>query len=239
MLLTQCSILSLIHVILVSIHQVHPQSIGKCGADESSKFDEVSSKVTIIGNPGGSFPTNLREATVWCSTARDSVKFIKDFSKKCLDSLSRQVSSLIAYGIGKHQKKVCKSVKSRTEAGVKLKCLNDNYPKINQQMERYIDDYQKTIRLSDPKEKLVGLCCSFHLFSIRTKAEVDKSCSPEHSKYFQAFIKAFSSDAIDLLCNNYTPENDACKTLVLPPKEAGMNRTFSFLPPLLVSLSSL
>ena len=232
------SSLTTLILIVITVSHVRSQSIGKCGPEESAKFDQVSASLTVIGNPNGTFPRNLKEATAWCSTAKESVKFIKDFSKNCLDSLSRQVASLIAYGVGKHQKKVCKSSKARQEAGTKLRCLNSNYQNINHQMEKYIDDYQRTIKLGY-KEKLVGLCCSFHVFNQRTKVEVEKSCEADHAKYFFAYIKAFSSDAIDLLCNSYSPENSACKSLILPPKEPGMKRTLSFLPPLLVSLSNI
>lgn len=215
------------------------QSIGKCGPAESRKFDEVAASVTVIGNRNSSFPTTLTEANAWCSRTKEAVKVMKDFSKKCLDNLSRQVANLIAYGVNKHQRKVCKSEKARVEAAAKLRCLNTNYVKINDQMERFVEDYQRSIRL-DGKKKLAGLCCSFHSFANRAKSEARKVCATDHANYFYDFIRAFSSDAIDLLCTNHNSESaPSCKSLVLPEKDPALPPTKSFLPPLLVSLSSI
>ena len=214
------------------------QSIGKCGVDRSSKFDSVAASVTIIGNKNSTFPTTLSEANVWCSRTKESVKFMREFSKECLDNLSRQVANLIAFGMNKHQKKVCKNDETKAKTASRLRCLNVNYGKINQQMERFVDDYQRTIKL-EQKQKLAGLCCSFHTFADRSRTEAKKVCSSENTQHFLDFIRAFSSDAMDLLCNTYGPETPACKNLVLPVKPADMNTTQSFLPPLLVSLSNL
>lgn len=214
------------------------QSIGKCGSEESKKFDLLTSRVTILGNANASFPTTVAEATSWCSQAKESVKFTKEFSKKCLDGISRQVASLIAYGISKHQKKVCKSVKTRTEAANKLKCLNSNYFILNAHMEKYIDDYQRSIALP-AKSKLPGLCCSFHSFSMSAKNEASKVCPDDAVKYFLSYIKAFSSDAIELLCSGYTSSSPSCIQLQLPNKPQSIVRTRSFLPPLLMSLASI
>lgn len=214
------------------------QSIGKCGSEESKKFDLLTSRVTILGNSNASFPTTVSEAASWCSQAKESVKFTKDFSKKCLDGIARQVASLIAYGVSKHQKKVCKSVKTRTEAANKLKCLNSNYFILNAHMEKYIDDYQRSIALP-AKSKLPGLCCSFHSFSHSARNEASKVCPDDAVKYFMSYIKAFSSDAIELLCSGYTPSSPSCIQLQLPNKPNSISRTKSFLPPLLMSLASI
>lgn len=217
---------------------VDAQSIGKCGAEESRKFDQLISRVTIIGNANASFPTTVSESSSWCSQVKESVKLTKDFSKKCLDGIARQVTSLISYGIAKHQKKVCRSVKSRTEAANKLKCLNGNYFALNSHMEKYIDDYQRSIDLPS-KSKLPGLCCAFHSFSMAVKQEAGKTCPDDSVKYFLGYIKAFSSDAIELLCSGYTSSSPACVSLQLPQKSQSIPRTQSFLPPLLMSLSSI
>lgn len=217
---------------------VNCQSIGRCGPEESSKFDSLISRVTIIGNANASFPTTIAESSSWCAQVKDSVKFTKDFSKKCLDGIARQVTSLISYGIAKHQKKVCRSIKSRTEAANKLKCLNGNYARLNGHMEKYIDDYQRSIDLPS-KSKLPGLCCAFHSFSTAVKQEAGKTCPDDSVKYFLGYIKAFSSDAIELLCSGYTSSSPACLSLQLPKKSHSIPRTQSFLPPLLMSLSSI
>ena len=109
---------------------------------------------------------------------------------------------------------------------------------LNAQMEKYIDDYQRSIGLSS-KDKLPGLCCSFHSFSTSARNEASKVCHEDSVKYFMSYIKAFSSDAIELLCSGYTSSSNSCKSLQLPPKPNSMTRTHSFLPPLLMSLASI
>jgi hypothetical protein len=216
---------------------VKSQSIGKCGPDESKKFDDSVSGVTIVGNVNGSFPSSMLDVNNWCATTKDSVKAMKDFSKKCLGHLSRQVANLIAYSVSKHQKRVCKNNKSKNEAASKLRCLNNNYDNLAKEMAVFVEDYQKTISL-EHKKKLPGLCCSFHAFAERSKKEARKVCSNESSLYFTEFIKAISSDAIDLLCNRHTSESESCKKLVLPAKPNNMPPAKSFLPPLLMSLTT-
>ena len=230
--------LLIILVIFIDSSLVNCQSIGKCGADESKKFDDSVSGVTIVGNVNGSFPSSMGDVNNWCANTKESVKAMKDFSKKCLGHLSRQVANLIAYSVSKHQKKVCKNNKSKNEAATKLRCLNNNYEQLAREMAIFVEDYQKTIGL-EHKRKLPGLCCSFHAFAERSKNQAKKVCSTDSSLYFQDFIKAFSSDAIDLLCNRHTSESESCKKLVLPAKPSNMPPTKSFLPPLLMSLSSI
>lgn len=238
-MLVKLLITSAFLMVLVAVKSSSGQTIGKCGSIESKKLDEIISRVVIVGNPNATFPSNLIEATKWCSDAKDSVHYIRDFSKRCLESLPRQVSSLIAYGVSKHQKKMCKSPKLRADLGSKLNCVNGNYESVNRQMELYIDDYQRTIEIQNSKAKITGLCCSFHAFAAKIRVEVEKTCSPDQTKYFMAFIRGFSSDAIDMLCANYSPDDDACKNLKFPAKDPTMSRNLSFLPPLIASLATL
>jgi len=219
-------------------HTITCQSIGRCGPDDSQKFDDIVTLITILGKVNGSFPASMIEVNRWCADAKESVKGMRDFSKRCLDSVSKQVSNLIAYGVSKHHRKVCRNNKTKNEAASKLRCLNVNYPNLNKQMAMYVEDYQRTINL-EYKKKLAGLCCGFHSFAERVKTEAKKVCSSDNVQYFSEFVKAFSSDALDLLCSQHTIGSESCRKLVLPEKPSNMTVAKSFLPPLLVSLSAI
>lgn len=103
------------------------KSIGKCGAETSAKFDDDVASIAILGNGNASFPSSLRTVKQWCETAKVSVKNIKEFSKKCLDNMSRQVTNVIVYGMSKQNKKICRNDTTQREAATNLACLNGNY----------------------------------------------------------------------------------------------------------------
>ena len=243
------STLLLLTLFLINLDSGTSQAIGKCGAAESAKFDEDAAGVTILGSsPNASFPSTASQAEAWCKQTKQAVKGMRAFSKGCLDQLSRQVANLIAYGIARQQRSVCKSADTRREAAASLRCLNGNYAALNGRMAAFVADYQGTIGLKS-KDKLVSLCCAFHTFARSSRTEARKVCSEVHTRFFVDFVRAFSADAIDLLCTTHVgfaggsssldKEPRVCAGLKVPPPPAGMPLSKSFLPPLLTSLATL
>lgn len=101
----------LIFAILISLS--NGQIVGKCGDQASRVFDACSVRPMIMGSPNSTFPRTLKQATKYCNNSRESIICMREFAKDCLDSLPRQGVSLIAYGMYKNIRGICKTVETR------------------------------------------------------------------------------------------------------------------------------
>ena len=112
MFFSKCS--SFILLVIFGIDSLSGQLVGNCGPDKSRLFDGCCTRPMIIGNGNVTFPSNIQEANDYCDYSKESVSCMRDFAKECLDALPRQGTSLIAYGIYKNIRNVCKTTEVRT-----------------------------------------------------------------------------------------------------------------------------
>lgn len=89
------------------------QLIGKCGDDRSRAFDACGQRPMVMGMENSTFPRNANEARSYCKHSRESIACMRTFAKQCLSALPKQGTSLIAYGMNKNIKRVCKTAASR------------------------------------------------------------------------------------------------------------------------------
>ncbi|KAI1292109.1 hypothetical protein HDE_07201 [Halotydeus destructor] len=224
--------------ILVTITTSSGQIIGHCGVEQSEKFDSCANKLFVIGNETARFADSVPSMNRWCSNAKEAVKCIKDFSKQCLTSLTKQANNLLAYGANKHVKKVCKTKNSRAEAYQNLACLNKNYGNMNREMYKLVDNCQRGMN-GNNSQKISLLCCKFIEFRKSANQEATRTCTAKQSQYFDTFISSFASDILDMLCSSYVADPSKCTNMVLPQKDSSIKRTLSPMPPLLLAMSNI
>jgi hypothetical protein len=121
----------------------------------------------------------------------------------------------------------------------KMGCFNKAISEFDKEMSTFSDDYRRVMSLPK-KQKITGICCRFLAFEERIIGLAKRTCDQSHSDYFARFLKDYSSDVGDLLCSGITTKSDSCKKLVLPESSnQQLEKTMSFIPPLLQILSQL
>lgn len=118
-------------------------------------------------------------------------------------------------------------------------CFNKAITEFDKEMAKFSDDYRLVMKL--PKQqKITGICCRFLAFQERIIELSKKTCDQSRSDYFAQFLKDYSSDVGDLLCSGITTQSESCKKLILPTNGSqDLEKTMSFIPPLLQILSQL
>ena len=119
-----------------------------------------------------------------------------------------------------------------------MACFNQVFSNFSEAFGDYSNDIRRAINLNQT-DLLPGTCCSWFKFE-KKLLRISKACPEENSKYLMTFIRRFSSDLVDLLCSQIgSYESETCQNLVIPNELKEMEKTSSFIPPLLVLLEKL
>jgi hypothetical protein len=183
---------------------------GKCGEKMARKMDEESSKCSILGRPGGQFPYDLESGQAYCSDGKSAVRFIRNFAKKCVDSITKQALNLLAYGVNKQLRSYCKSDSSIQATAAKTSCLNKDLPSLNKHWADFGDNCKKLLNF-EPSDKIQGLCCGYNLMLRKMEEDVSKICSPDDTKAFLGFVNGFVGDVFELFCSQSPPGSKICE----------------------------
>lgn len=176
------------------------------------------------------------------SDSKDSIKLIKETSKKCLHGLPKQVLNLVMYGINKGTKKNCKDDKTKALAYENLGCLNQVLDNLTDVMNTAAAKY-RIVNLLPSDIKLNGICCTFYEFQASLKSIGLTKCKNNSVDHLDDLINEFSGEALNLVCSSVTTEN--CKNFTLPPIEkldGKIDKTvkeITFIPALLKALTNL
>ena len=97
-------------IVLVFTTAINGQLIGteKCSQAESRKFADMTMVATLFGR-NATIPDDLPSTTAYCDLAKNSVKGMRTYSRKCLNDFTRHATSMIAYGMNQAVRKACKS----------------------------------------------------------------------------------------------------------------------------------
>lgn len=147
---------------------------------------------------------------------------------------------MVASGMLKSVKKVCKNAADRETLWKNMGCFNKAINEFDKEMTLFADDYRRVMNLPKNK-KITGICCRFLAFEERIVKLARKTCNVSRGDYFARFLRDYSADVGDLLCAGITTSSESCRKLILPDAEANskLEKTLSFLPPLVQILSQL
>jgi len=179
----------------------------KCGVEKAKQFLAASIVPTVMGSKGDPlFPTTVQIAENYCRDAKVAVKDVRAYSKKCLDGLPRQAISLVAYGMNKQIRNVCKSP---AEIAKSLGCAAGNARELNEEFFKLTSGFKKVLNL-DTNRKIPYVCCVFHDVNAKLSTANLKVCNQQQNAYFNEFVKKFSEDVLDLLCSTTPAGSETC-----------------------------
>jgi len=179
----------------------------KCGVEKAKQFLASSIVPTVMGTKEDPvFPTSLAIADRYCENAKVAVKDVRAYSKKCLDGLPRQAISLVAYGMNKQIRNVCKNP---AEIAKSLGCAAGNARELNEVFHKLTSGFKKVLDL-ETNRKIPYVCCVFHDVNAKLSTANRKVCNEQQNVYFNEFVKKFSEDVLDLLCSTTPAGSETC-----------------------------
>jgi len=202
-------LLALSLISFANFQLANSQLIGanKCGVEKAKQFLSASIVPTVMGTKEDPvWPTAVSIAEKYCQNAKVAIKDVRAYSKKCLDGLPRQAVSLVAYGMNKQVRNVCKSP---TEISANLGCAAGNTRELNELFHTLTSGFQKVLHL-ETNRKIPYVCCVFHGVNAKLSTANRKVCNEQQNAYFNEFVKKFSEDVLDLLCSTTPAGSETC-----------------------------
>ena len=175
--------------------------------------------------------------------SKESIKIIKETSKKCLTGLPKQVLNLVMFGINKGIRKNCKDDETKTIAYQNLACLNRVTSNMTLAMSKVTRDF-RFVNFIPGDDKLKGICCSFYKFQSKLSKLSNNKCPSKSTAHMEDLMNEFSGEALSLVCNSIPRESDICQNFILPYKEYETEldstlKSITFVPSILNALTNL
>ncbi|XP_054155321.1 uncharacterized protein LOC128953825, partial [Oppia nitens] len=209
----------------------------ECNSDGLRRFDTNVAKLMGLGNSGRKFPENNDELKKFCDENEVYLVDIDIYKNKCMDGLSKQVTSVLIYSGKNAIKQFCRKSNSKVAELLRAsKCANKGSAEINKCYTQLIDKLLGIQNTKDHKKKIPQVCCSYHNLLNECMPERLKRidvCLPKILQTIIDFVNSIGGNALNLFCGEYnTDGSDKCQYLEAPPKKLkSQRRTKSFALP--------
>ncbi|XP_067143594.1 uncharacterized protein [Centruroides vittatus] len=169
---------------------------------------------TILQN--NPIPQNEEEIDKQCSSLKEAIACATNYTNKCATPLYRQ---LLAYGTDESNENINNFCTPGNELRTTLlkhaSCLREVWS----DQQACANDARAAIdKISTvpAKDRITLSCCSYRRFRNCGTEFVEKKCGTEAKDFIMKFVSFFAGNFPDILCQNFSPEDDKCKAL-LPP----------------------
>ncbi|CAG2112568.1 unnamed protein product, partial [Medioppia subpectinata] len=189
--------------LIVFFFLVHCVSQVFSGCD-LSEGDACGMKGSFFGNRNVLIPTSEAEMDTHCSTIRDSIKCLQDFTNNCLKGFVQAAIKMAVGNADKHLMKRCDNPDDRKEFLKHVSCLKDK-----QKMEPMHICAEKnavmmeTLMNVDLADRIPAGCCIFHSFQDCIRQNMKTQCGDDAKDYWDEVINEIAEDSVSYTCSNF------------------------------------
>ena len=207
-------------------------------------MDKCAVTVMVFGRRDVYLPVNNKEMVPHCKEEFDAEKCVKDYARKCLKPLQKQLIGVIMLGASQVIKQRC-TPSGTQEYLSHYKCIKKTIPELHNCMDQLVVSLEEISKRS-VEQRIPSACCSFSRYISCSTRPVRQMCKddPTAENYIAVkMIKGYASEVLDLACQGFDLGGEKCNKLSLP--DGGFNevnaslqqyrnvtdRSFSLLPP--------
>ncbi|RWS23704.1 hypothetical protein B4U80_09245, partial [Leptotrombidium deliense] len=170
-------------------------------------------------NPSG-IATSENDLNKQCGYLREADTCLRNYTKKCMTPLQRELVSFITEGSMRLLKEYCTSGSQVRQNYLKhATCLNQ----AQKSQRNCVKDLQaalETVTAVEWDKRIPAGCCAYRRFQMCTENLVESKCGKEAVEFMNIMLRMALSRLPDIVCQGYGPETQECKTLLPAPGTA-------------------
>ncbi|KAJ6216308.1 hypothetical protein RDWZM_007465 [Blomia tropicalis] len=177
-----------------------------------------------IYEPKLNYPKNDVEIDKFCSSIKNSTKFLKEYSNKCLNGVSKTIISVFAYSSNRSHKRFCVkngSGKSKAEMISFAKCVNPNKSLVRNCYRKFLNKLSLTNSIGDAKNRIPYMCCMNVQLTNCITNELEKSKHPDCPaavvNSYGSFFESISNNVMNSVCDGSEDSSDRCEKIARLP----------------------
>ncbi|RWS13267.1 hypothetical protein B4U79_06014, partial [Dinothrombium tinctorium] len=155
-----------------------------------------------------------------CGHLRDADSCLRNFTKKCMTPLQRELVSFVTEGSMRLLKEYCTSGSQVRQNYLKhATCLN----KTRSSQRSCVKDLQaalETVTSVEWDKRIPAGCCAYRRFQGCTEQLVENDCGKDAVEFMKLMLRMALSRLPEIICQGYGPETQECKQLLPAPGTA-------------------
>lgn len=185
-----------------------------------SCFDVVISYINSL--PRRSLPKTEDDINAVCTTANTTGHCLKDFSKRCMTPIQRELAGLMTEGFKEFYDQLCVSIPSkiRTDYLAHGECLNKvtQGEGTNNLLHYFLAVFQRFLTLKH-SDKIQYLCCGYTKIYHAFRSDVVNTCTEEAAQAIERIYHLMLAQLPNVICTGVDGDSEEC-TAILPPPGA-------------------
>ncbi|CAG2118266.1 unnamed protein product [Medioppia subpectinata] len=209
---------------------------------EAKKIDIIIEDMYLFGSAQRAFPMNNKDMKEFCKINNDYQLEIKNYSEKCLETLSKRLISLMMYSISRNSGGTCRSKRRTAEFLTNGKCGNAAQRDNRKCWHKWLHELDGIKTITEYKLKVPLSCCTFYKMRscfARTYDQKRKECTKKSADGLEKLLDVYATETLSFLCGDYRDDSDKCDKIVPKiPKTKNNDKTNSPITILISILNS-
>lgn len=181
------------------------------------ELDLCAATLLVFTQSPGGLATSEQEINKQCTHLRDSDTCLRNYTRRCMTPIQREVVSLTTNSSLQLLNEYCtRNSQLRLNYLKHSKCLNEIQKK---EQKGCLREMQASLELfsSIGDKRLQLACCAYKRFESCFGVHVEKKCGKEAVNFVGTVVRRATSRLPETMCRNYKPESQECRVLLPKP----------------------